>query len=135
MSSCPFCEQPLSIETQPESHVPLLVTVNLKQGLPTAREACGRLRRHIDTERKRGVRVLKVIHGYGSSGKGGRIREEVRKLLAQLEAAGAVAGFLTGEEFRRSTGEARHLVGRFPDLKTDSDFGRGNPGVTLVILS
>jgi DNA-nicking Smr family endonuclease len=103
--------------------------------MPTAREACRRLRLAVSAERKRGVKVLKIIHGYGSSGKGGRIREEVRKLLERMVGQGEVTGFLPGEDFRRQSGEARNLVRRFPELKEDSDFGRGNQGVTLVVLS
>jgi hypothetical protein len=132
---CPYCERPLRVRERPSLRAPLLSTVNLKEGLPTAREACRRLRVTVARERRRGVRVLKVIHGYGSSGKGGRIRDEVRKLLEGMTGRGEVAGFLHGEDFRRQSGRARDLVRRFPELKEDPDFGRGNRGVTLVVLS
>jgi len=134
-SECPFCEYPLQVRDAPSSRVPTICTVNVKEGMPTAREACRRLGQAVRTERGRGVRILKIIHGYGSSGKGGRIRDEVRALLGRMVGEGTVASFVPGEEFRRQSGETKNLLRRFPELKDDSDLGRANQGVTFVVLS
>ena len=47
--------------------------VNLELGRPTADEALRRLEAELEAARHMNTPLLKLIHGYGSSGKGGRI--------------------------------------------------------------
>ena len=56
--------------------------------MPPLDQALARLATELEAARLQGVRVLTLIHGYGSSGAGGVIRGEVRH---QLESG---AGFL-----------------------------------------
>ena len=46
--------------------------VNMELGKPIVEKAIGRLTFEIHHSRKMGVSVLKIIHGYGSSGTGGK---------------------------------------------------------------
>jgi DNA-nicking Smr family endonuclease len=80
------------------------------------------------------VKVVTLIHGYGSSGKGGRIRTECRKVLDHLSRRKEIKQIIAGEEFRKRTGPGKALLRRFPNLERDfaSDFS--NPGVTIVVL-
>ena len=75
-----------------------------------------------------------IIHGYGSSGKGGVIRLDVRKQLAQKKQAGEIADFVPGEDFSPFNATARRMVELVPALRKDRDFSRMNPGITLVLL-
>ncbi|RIK64261.1 MAG: hypothetical protein DCC65_14690 [Planctomycetota bacterium] len=50
-----------------------MLTVVLKEGMPTAEEARRRLSEALDEARGRGMAALKLVHGYGSSGAGGRV--------------------------------------------------------------
>ena len=45
---------------------------NLEAGMPTAVDAIRRLTSILSTQRALRTRVIKLIHGYGSSGKGGK---------------------------------------------------------------
>ena len=56
----------------------LLREVNLEAGKPIVDQAIRRLTFEISHSRSLGCSVLKIIHGYGSSGTGGRIRTEIR---------------------------------------------------------
>ena len=56
-------------------------TVNLEQGRPVVEVALQKLDDALEDAVKNDVRVLTLIHGYGSSGKGGLIRLECRKRL------------------------------------------------------
>src|SRR4029079_1613281 len=56
-------------------------TINLEPGLPSLDEARRFLLAQIDAARKDGVRLLKVIHGYGSSGSEGVLCAGIRKSL------------------------------------------------------
>jgi hypothetical protein len=113
--------------------VPIRI-VNLEEGMPTANAALLRLEHALGAARRERLRFLKLIHGYGSTGVGGRLREEVWKELSRLERNGLIAGFVPGEEFRRSDAKTWELVKRHRELEQDRDFGRGNRGITLVVL-
>lgn len=108
--------------------------VNIEHGLPFLEVALKRLDRAVEMAQREGVIVLTLIHGYGSSGKGGIIGEEVRKMLDYMQGRGEVRSFLVGEEFGRKNGVARDLVRRYPALAKDRNYNKGNRGITLVIL-
>jgi hypothetical protein len=82
MAACPFCGADLQ-EVGAEKRAPQVVqrTVNLKQGRPLVDTAVKRMTNELAQATAQNVKVLILIHGYGSSGKGGKIREECRKVL------------------------------------------------------
>ncbi len=133
-SVCPFCEtrQAEGAVVQPVGF--LHKTVNLEQGRPLVEAALNRLERELQTARHEGVRVLTLIHGYGSSGIGGAIRRESRRLLADLLHRGQLNLVIPGEEFRAKAGPVRDLLRRFPPLSANVHLNRGNRGITIVVL-
>ena len=130
----PFCRssQEISVETQPPSR--LHKTVNIEQGRPVAETAVARLLMEIGVARQERIQLLTIIHGYGSSGKGGVIRIECRKNLDYLVSIGKIECFIPGEEFSRRSKVVKMLLQRFPDLIHNRNINRGNRGVTLVVL-
>lgn len=108
--------------------------VNLEDGRPTVNVGLLRMDRALAAARAEGVPLLKLIHGYGSSGVGGRLREEVWKALDRLQRNGSIAAFIPGEDFRLSHETSWALVKRDKAIREDRDFGRGNRGITIVIL-
>jgi len=75
------------------------------------------------------LRLLKVIHGYGSSGKGGTTREVVRNWAFAHRAK--FRGVIEGEGyvvFDHTVQEMRKEIGLFPD----SDLDTANPGITVI---
>jgi len=64
--------------------------LNLEKGLPTVEEGRRRLLEEVKRTKQNGGAVLKVIHGYGSSGTGGRLREGIRKSLLLRRKEGAI---------------------------------------------
>jgi hypothetical protein len=109
-------------------------TINLEAGFPTVDEARRRLIGEMQSAKARGVRVLKVIHGWGSSGEGGTLGPAIRKSLRLRVKEGKASFVLPGERFSSDTNEGREFVQRHPALRKDSDFNRANPGITLVEL-
>jgi hypothetical protein len=107
-------------------------TVNLEEGRPTVNVGLLRLDRALDSAE--GVPILKLIHGYGSSGVGGRLREEVWKALDRLKRSGLISDFIPGEDFRISNEASWALAKRDKTIKEDRDFGRLNRGITIVVL-
>ena len=98
--------------------------VNLESGLPHVDQAIKRLTFEIRHSRKLGCTVLKIIHGYGSSGTGGRIRTESRKYLTRLNSQGAIRDFLPGEKFSIFEETTRQAFLRCQPLRQDRDLDR-----------
>ena len=88
-------------------------TVNLERNFPLASEASVRLSQEIRLAKCSRCRALKVIHGYGSSGKGGAIKAACLKLCAERKRSGMIRHFVKGEDFtpfyRRRTKSHRDL--------------------------
>lgn len=112
----------------------VLKTVNLKSDLPAVRTALGRLDRELALARSAGLTVLKLIHGYGSSGAGGDIRIAVQNRLLELKETGGISGCVFGEDWSRADQLAWRILQLHPELKGDSDLGRANRGITIVLL-
>jgi len=109
-------------------------TVNLEEGMPTVEQARTRLADELHKAKRDGARLLKIIHGYGSSGVGGALRDGILGSLARQKMDGAIEDFIAGEDWRIADASAWQLLKQFPELKNDSDLGRGNRGITIVLL-
>jgi len=111
-----------------------LTIVNLEAGMPTVENARIKLDQALRTAKARRTAALKIIHGYGSTGKGGAIKRDVQQFLAQKKRAGQIKGYVAGENFSPFSAQARELIDRCPQLTRDSDYSRGNDGITIVLL-
>ena len=109
-------------------------TISLKDDMPTVHEALQRLDRELALARQEKAALLKLIHGYGSTGAGGDIRIAVQKRLLELVQSAQIRGCIFGENWSKSDDVAWKLLQSHPDLKTDSDLGRRNKGLTVVLL-
>lgn len=75
------------------------------------------------------LRLIKIIHGYGSGGKGGATRELVRNWAFRRR--GRFRGTLYGENYTLldpATQEMRGEVGQY----ADKDLTMPNPGITII---
>ena len=133
--ACPFCggRQEMSSASVPTG-IPFHKVVNLEMGRPLVESALRKLQTELQEGRLQRLRVLTVIHGYGSSGKGGAIGAECRKVLAYLKGKGEITTFIPGEEFKRRSGPTQDLLRRFPQMDSNVNLNRGNRGITLVVL-
>ena len=102
--------------------------------MPTVSEALQHLERELARARQTGSPVVKLIHGYGSSGVGGEIRIAVQKRLMESVEQGKIRGCIFGEDWSRSDEQSWALLKLHPALKQDADLGRRNPGITIVML-
>ena len=81
-----------------------------------------------------GASAVKLIHGYGSTGRGGKIRVEVRTYLERQKQRGRIRDFIPGERFSIFDEATRRAFGVCDGLRRDSDLDAANNGVTFVIL-
>jgi hypothetical protein len=102
--------------------------------MPLVREALQRLERELALARQEKTAVLKVVHGYGSSGAGGEIRVAVQKRLRELADRGDIRSCIFGENWSKSDELTWKILQSKAELKSDSDLGRRNQGITIVLL-
>jgi adenosylmethionine-8-amino-7-oxononanoate aminotransferase len=102
--------------------------------MPLVHEALQRLERELAAARQEKAKLLKVVHGYGSTGQGGDIRIAVQKCLIEVAQKGQIRGCIFGENWSKSDDVAWKLVQAHAELKSDPDLGRGNRGITIVLL-
>ena len=102
--------------------------------MPTVEEALQRLERELSLARHSKIALLKVVHGYGSSGVGGDIRIAVQRRLRELVEAGQIRDCIFGENWSKSDETTWRLLQAQSEVKSDADLGRGNKGITVVLL-
>ena len=79
-----------------------------------------------------GERVVKVVHGCGSTVRGGgRLRTEVRRWGRKDKRVGLV---VKGENFSAANPQARYLVEKFPHVAADEDLEKQNEEITLFFI-
>jgi len=75
------------------------------------------------------LRLIKVIHGYGSGGKGGSTKEVVRNWLFRRR--DRFRGIVYGEDYTPANAQVQQIrteMGHY----SDSDLTFPNPGITIV---
>ena len=112
-----------------------MLTINLESGHPSIDDARRRLLSEMERARQSGAKVLKVIHGWGSSGEGGTLGPAIRKSLRLRVQEGRAVLVVPGERFSSDTNEGRELAQRHPAVRGDRDWNHANPGITVVELS
>ena len=108
--------------------------INLEQGMPRVEEARLRLERELNIARQQRCAAVKLVHGYGSSGTGGALRNELQNELGQAARNGEIRAFIAGEDWRISDETTWQLLKKFPEWKQDTDLGRNNRGISIVVL-
>lgn len=132
---CPYCESPQAFAAASGSTGEPLRTLNIEAGLPTVGEAIQRLDVQLDRARRDGVRLVRVIHGWGSSTGGrGRIRTAARRWLQQELDERRIRGLVLGDHYTHTSPEGRDFQRRHPALRNSQRTDRENPGICFVEL-
>ncbi|MDE7034978.1 MAG: hypothetical protein K2O74_01845 [Eubacteriales bacterium] len=111
-----------------------LKTVNLEAGRPAVPDALARLQMELRLTRGTRITALKLIHGFGSSGRGGKLRPAVRRFLDTQQGRGYLKFYIPGERLSIFNEETRRALDRCPALRSDPDLERHNNGITVVVL-
>ena len=108
--------------------------INLEAGMPLVADALRRLTFEVHHSKSLGYTAMKLIHGYGSSGKGGKIRIAARERLDFLMRKREIRGYIPGEAFSIFDEQTRAAFLVCPELRKDRDLNRSNNGVTFILL-
>ena len=76
-----------------------LEIANIEKYMPTVYQAEILVKNNLETYRRQGIKAFKIIHGYGSTGKGGALRTGIRNYLDQLKGAKIIADYIPGEDW------------------------------------
>ncbi len=112
----------------------MIVSYNIEKGMPNVETAKRRLDMILAKELSSNTMAIKIIHGYGSSGVGGKLRTEIRKHLMLYARNRKIRDFIPGEEFTIFSEKTRKLLDRFSQVGKDSDLNKYNNGITVVVL-
>ena len=108
--------------------------INLEIGSPDTISALKQLEFYIASTRVAKGKVIKIIHGYGSSGKGGKIRGAVRRMLKEYKDTGRLTLLIKGENFSVFDASTRYLIEKYPETARDPDLNNANSGITYIML-
>ena len=132
---CPFCKT-VQGDLPPTSRgrKKSIKIVNIKDDLPLVETALKRLDQEIATAQSGGYKALKIIHGYGSSGKGGVIKDEIHRVLRRLYLNDDIKEWVAGEEFSAEYSETLEILKKHSFLESDEDFRQGNRGISIILF-
>ncbi len=108
------------------------IEINIKEDMPTVDEAMRFLQFELTRLRRNKYKCVQIVHGYGSTGKGGVICTKARQWLKAQERNGHLKSVVYGEEFTIFNPVARELKARYPEL--GQLLTVCNHGVTIVEL-
>ncbi len=111
-----------------------VLTVNIESGMPDVAQALAQLDMKLGVARQQGAALVKVIHGWGSTGAGGRIKAALPQHLTDLKRRRIIRGYVPGDQFAISTRQGAQLISKYPVLKETMNTDRKNPGITFVEL-
>ena len=107
-------------------------TFNVEADFPTLDEARRLVIEEIRRAKREGAKVLKVIHGYGSTGKGGALCVGLRKSFKLRKKEGVIRDFVPGEDFSIFDQRVLAMLEAAPEMRGDSDLNATNEGVTVL---
>lgn len=127
---CPHCGS---------ENLPILssdtIELNIKQDSPYVEEALDRLTDYLRKSLDLGIKAIVLIHGYGSSGEGGRIKWAIHDALENNHYSDRVDEYHFGEDVAFGSEAYHALLKRRPGLKRYlKRFKDGNAGMTVLLL-
>jgi hypothetical protein len=105
--------------------------INIERGSPTVETALRNMVNELSTAKRAGFKAVVLIHGYGSSGAGGAIKEAVQKKLIERSLSGIVRDFTGGEEWLNVK---RRFIEVCAQLKDFDQYISGNRGITVILI-
>ena len=111
----------------------LYKTYNVKKDNPTVELALANIEIEIERCKSEGIRVLKIIHGYGSHGTGGEIKRNLSNWLLLKKKQGFIKDYVKGEEWPTSQ-KAEEIKKHHPEVLGDMELYFLNPGITIIVL-
>ena len=111
-----------------------LITIDIKSEHQTVAEAIAQFLVEVDAYKMGGFKVMKVIHGYGSHGVGGAIKDAFLKKCQDLKNRKKIDDFICCDKWTEKNVVKKIAINYCPDLIADNELRLLNPGCSIVIL-
>ena len=111
-----------------------LITIDIKSEKQTVNQALAEFLVEVDAYKKGGYKVMKVIHGYGSHGVGGVIKNAFLKKCEELKCRGIIYDYVCCDKWTDKNTVKKIAINYCPDLLADAELYHLNPGCSIVIL-
>lgn len=135
---CPYCAQPLEVfAVRAPIKTRKTAVINLEIGKPFVKEALEKFDIALKMAQTKDIGILKIIHGYGSTGTGGKIKEALRNHLKTLLNNKTIKGFIAGENYSKSTNapvNKQKITDVYPELLETQRADSYNQGISFVEL-
>ena len=108
--------------------------VNLKKDNQNADYALFLIDEEIRYSKATGNRVILIIHGYGSHGQGGVIKNEVKKYLPKLKKANVIEDYVFGENWGNLNPTKSLIESIEPETILNQNLSQINSGVSVILI-
>ena len=108
--------------------------VNLKDGMPPVDIALCNMELEIELAKISGEKIIKFIHGYGSSGSGGLICKNIRERLISLKKQRIIKDYIFGEDWDIHNPKCFKLLTSYNVGFDGEDLNHQNAGMTIVFV-
>ena len=112
----------------------MLRLINLKEGY-SLEQALAILEIEIESAKKEGIIAIKVLHGYGSHGKGGIIRKSLLPLLASWKKSKFIIDYFSGDKWNIFDEDTKRILNKDKTIYNDCDISSSNPGITIIEIN
>lgn len=108
--------------------------VNIKQDNPNVDYALFLIDEEIKYSKAVGNRVVIFIHGYGSHGQGGAIKQGVKEYLPILKKKGIISAYVFGENWGNTNEIVKEIEKISPEIILNEHLSSINSGVSVVLI-
>ena len=110
----------------------MLRLIDLKDDVYNVDYAIKTVELEIENAKREGLIALKILHGYGSHGKGGAIMLELRRILPFWKRQGIIIDYFGGDKWGLFDKQAMEILNADKSIFGDCDLDKGNPGITII---
>ena len=110
----------------------MLRLIDLKDDIYSVDYALAIVEIEIEGAKKEGLTAVKVLHGYGSHGRGGAIMLALRRQLRIWKKEGFIKNYFGGDKWDLFDEDSKQILLKDKSIVGDSDLGIANPGITII---
>lgn len=112
----------------------MIRTINIKKDNPNCDYALFLIDEEIKYSRAIGNRMVIIIHGYGSHGAGGLIKEAVKDYLPNLKKKHIIEDYVFGENWGDTNPTKIRMCSVCPELILNDNLSGLNSGVSVIMI-
>ena len=109
--------------------------LNLKEDGASVEYALAITEIEIESAKLEGEIAIKLLHGYGSHGRGGAILISLKKKLREWKKAGFIVDYFGGDCWNIFDKKTMKILEKDKTIYNDEDINKANPGITIVQIN